>query len=112
MIAAAVVRQPYSPTGRFHPCAVGLSHCGSRSSSYPYSRKQNGVPFFEQSVYSQKQRLFPSFGFLPRQILLQTIVEFHQMQIIPFTSSFFLYVVYVASKKTVVLQKNTSKVII
>ena len=30
MIAAAVVRQPYSPMEQFHPWAVGLSHCGSR----------------------------------------------------------------------------------
>ena len=33
LIAAAVVRQPYSPTGQIRPGAVGLSHCGSRKSS-------------------------------------------------------------------------------
>lgn len=30
--AAAVVRQPYSPTGLIRPGTVGLSHCGSRKS--------------------------------------------------------------------------------
>ena len=31
LISAAVVRQPYRPTGQFHPRAVGLSQCGSRN---------------------------------------------------------------------------------
>ncbi len=32
LIAAAVVRQPYSPTGLIRPRVVGLSHWGSRKS--------------------------------------------------------------------------------
>ncbi len=37
MIAAAVVRQPYSLTGQFHPRAVGLSHRGSSNTMICYS---------------------------------------------------------------------------
>ena len=35
MIAAAVVRQPYRPTGQFRLGTTGLSHCGSRKTGHP-----------------------------------------------------------------------------
>ena len=45
MIAAAVVRQPYRPTGRFHPWAVGLSHCGSHKLTQKKQRIQSDALF-------------------------------------------------------------------
>jgi len=72
MIAAAVVRQPYSPGVKLPRRAVGLSHCGSR--------KKTVYSDLNELIYNFNRDCFPSFSFLPHLLLRQSVAVFASMK--------------------------------